>query len=143
MLPIALVDETFRQNGSTTPGRHPSGPAEQTEGNLRCGRGAVYHRIEHARYLVIAGNRRDRDGETGGSESGTTLWTGSARASSEEGGNNGGGGLIGMLITAAVKQIIGPVRPMPVTRYGVASNRLLAGQHAGLLYSRSPKYGTD
>ncbi|TKC76424.1 hypothetical protein FAZ69_33080, partial [Trinickia terrae] len=37
---------------------------------------------------------------------GQTLWTGHASASSNEGNNSSGGGLIGMLVVAAVKQII-------------------------------------
>ena len=57
----------------------------------------------------------------------------------------GGGGLIGMLITAAVKQIINSSTDAGFPIAGVASNRLLsAGHPAGLLYGpRSPKYGTD
>jgi hypothetical protein len=65
--------------------------------------------------------------------------------SSDEGGNNSGGGLIGMLITAAVKQIIAASTDAGHPIAGIASNRLLsAGHPAGLLYGpRSPKYGTD
>jgi hypothetical protein len=78
-------------------------------------------------------------------KTGTTLWTGSARASSEEGNNNSGGGLIGALITAAVKQVINSSTDAGYPIAGVTSARLLsAGQPAGLLYGpRSPKYGTD
>jgi hypothetical protein len=78
-------------------------------------------------------------------KSGTTLWTGSARASSEEGGNSNAGGIVGMLISAAVKQIINSSTDAGYPIAGVASNRLLsAGHRAGLLYGpRSPKYGTD
>jgi hypothetical protein len=77
---------------------------------------------------------------------GTTLWTGAATASSEEGGNTNSGGLIGMLITAAVKQIINSSKEdasYPIA--GIAGQRLLSvGKPAGLLYGpHSPKYGTD
>jgi hypothetical protein len=77
-------------------------------------------------------------------KTGTTLWTGTATASSEE-GNNNGGGLIGMLITAAVKQIINSSTDAGHPIAGITSARLLsAGQPAGLLYGpRSPKYGSD
>jgi hypothetical protein len=80
-------------------------------------------------------------------KSGTTLWTGSASASSEEGkNNNNGAGLVGLLISAAVKQIVSSAvddAGYPIA--GVAGSRLLsAGKPAGLLYGpRSPKYGTD
>ena len=79
-------------------------------------------------------------------KTGATLWTGSASASSEEGSSNNNGGLLGMLITAAVKQIISSAQEdagYPIA--GVTSQRLLsAGQPGALLYGpRSPKYGTD
>lgn len=78
--------------------------------------------------------------------SGTTLWTGSATASSEEGNGGNNGGLVGMLITAAVKQIINSsVEDAGYPIAGMTSARLLsAGQPGGLLYGpRSPRYGSD
>ena len=78
-------------------------------------------------------------------KSGQTLWTGRASASNNEGGNNSGGGLIGMLVSAAVNQIIANVTDQGYKVAGTTSARLLsAGQPGGLLYGpRSPKYGTD
>jgi hypothetical protein len=78
-------------------------------------------------------------------KSGATLWTGSASASSEE-GNVNAGGLIGMLVSAAVRQIVSSVQDdaaYPVA--GIAGQRLLSpSRNSGLLYGpRSPKYGTD
>ena len=77
-------------------------------------------------------------------KTGTTLWTGVARASSEE-GNSNAGGIVGMLITAAVKQVINSSTDAAHPIAGVASARLLsAGQRTGILYGpRSPKYGSD
>ena len=78
-------------------------------------------------------------------KTGATLWTGSATASSEEGRQNQGG-LIGMLVAAAVNQIISSVQDdagYPIA--GITSARLLSpGPNGGILYGpRSPKYGTD
>ena len=75
---------------------------------------------------------------------GTTLWTGSARASSEE-GNNNSGGLVGMLVTAVVKQIMNNVTDASHNVAGITSTRLLsAGTPNGLLFGpRSPLYGKD
>ncbi|MCY1279004.1 putative lipoprotein [compost metagenome] len=148
VLPVALVDETFRQNGMTTPGDiHEVSPGKLRE--IFGADAALYVTVTQygTSYMllssatIVTASARLVD-----LQSGTTLWTGSATASSEEGNNNSGGGLVGMLITAAVKQIISS--SMEDAAYpiaGITSQRLLApGQPAGLLYGpRSPRYGTD
>ncbi|HJR28191.1 MAG TPA: DUF799 domain-containing protein [Pseudomonas sp.] len=147
VLPITLVDETFRQNGLSTPGDIHQAPANKLQ-EIFGADAALYITVSEygTRYMVISSetvvtaSARLVDLKTG-----TTLWTGTARASSEEGGNNGGGGLIGMLITAAVKQVINSSTDAGHPIAGITSARLLsAGHPAGLLYGpRSPKYGTD
>lgn len=147
VLPIALVDETFRQNGLTTPADIHQAPANKLK-EIFGADAALYITVTDygTRYMIISSETVvTASAKLVDLKSGTTLWTGSARASSEEGGNNGGGGLIGMLITAAVKQIINSSTDAGHPIAGVTSARLLsAGQPAGLLYGpRSPKYGTD
>ncbi|MEO4017551.1 MULTISPECIES: DUF799 domain-containing protein [Pseudomonas] len=147
VLPIALVDETFRQNGLTTPADIHQAPANKLQ-EIFGADAALYITVTDygTRYMIISSETVvTASAKLVDLKSGTTLWTGSARASSEEGGNNGGGGLIGMLITAAVKQIINSSTDAGHPIAGVTSARLLsAGQPAGLLYGpRSPKYGTD
>jgi hypothetical protein len=74
---------------------------------------------------------------------GITLWEGSARASSSEQNNNSGGGLAGLLIQAAVQQVVNQLADNGYTYAGVASFRLLSPRPNGLLYGpRSPKYQT-
>lgn len=147
VLPIALVDETFRQNGLTTPADIHQAPADKLR-DIFGADAALYITVTEygTRYMVISSETAvTATAKLVDLKTGTTLWTGAARASSEEGGNNGAGGLVGMLITAAVKQIINSSTDAGYPIAGVASNRLLsAGQPAGLLYGpRSPKYGTD
>jgi hypothetical protein len=147
VLPIALVDETFRQNGLTTPADIHQAPANKLQ-EIFGADAALYITVTDygTRYMIISSETVvTASAKLVDLKSGTTLWTGSARASSEEGGNNGGGGLIGMLITAAVKQVINSSTDAGHPIAGVTSARLLsAGQPAGLLYGpRSPKYGTD
>ncbi|MHC8299373.1 DUF799 domain-containing protein [Pseudomonas sp. ZS1P83] len=147
VLPIALVDETFRQNGLTTPADIHQAPANKLH-EIFGADAALYITVTDygTRYMIINSETVvTASAKLVDLKSGTTLWTGSARASSEEGGNNGGGGLIGMLITAAVKQVINSSTDAGHPIAGVTSARLLsAGQSAGLLYGpRSPKYGTD
>jgi hypothetical protein len=147
VMPVALVDETFRQNGLTTPNDiQQVAPAKLKE--IFGADAALYISVTQygTRYLVISSETRvTATAKLVDLKSGMTLWTGTASASSEEGNNNSGGGLVGMLITAAVKQIINSSTDVSHPIAGIASNRLLsAGQNAGLLYGpHSPKYGTD
>ncbi|WHS60525.1 DUF799 domain-containing protein [Pseudomonas sp. G2-4] len=147
VLPIALVDETFRQNGLTTP-NDIQGVAPGKLHDIFGADAALYITITEygTRYMVISSETAvTASAKLVDLRTGTTLWTGSARASSEEGGNNGGGGLVGMLITAAVKQIINSSTDAGYPIAGMTSTRLLsAGQRTGILYGpRSPKYGSD
>jgi hypothetical protein len=147
VLPVALVDETFRTNGLTSAHEiHETSPARLRE--IFGADAAMYITVKQygTKYIVISSQTVVTvTAKLVDLRTGSALWTGTASASSEEGGNNSGGGLIGMLITAAVKQIINSATDAGHPIAGIASGRLLsAGQPAGLLYGpRSPKYGTD
>jgi hypothetical protein len=95
VLPIALVDETFRQNGLTTPDDiHQAPPSKLKE--IFGADAALYITVTEygTRYMVISSETAvTATAKLVDLKSGTTLWTGSARASSEEGGNSGAGGL--------------------------------------------------
>ncbi|MFJ2364581.1 DUF799 domain-containing protein [Pseudomonas sp. NPDC087697] len=147
VLPITLVDETFHQNGLTTPADIHQAPANKLR-EIFGADAALYITVTDygTRYMVISSATVvTASAKLVDLKTGTTLWTGSASASSEEGSNNNGGGLLGVLITAAVKQIINSSTDAGHPIAGVTSARLLsAGHPAGLLYGpRSPKYGTD
>lgn len=147
VLPVALVDETFRNNGLT----NANDIQEASPAKLRDIFGAdaaMYITVKQygTSYVLISSQTVVTvTAKLVDLRSGAALWTGAASASSEEGRSNSGGGLIGMLITAAVKQIIASATDAGHPIAGIASGRLLtAGQPAGLLYGpRSPKYGTD
>jgi len=147
VLPVTLVDETFKQNGLTTAGDiHEVPPAKLQE--IFGADAALYITVSKygTSYMVISSatvvtaRAKLVDLKTG-----KTLWTGSASASNDEGGNASGGGLIGALVAAAVKQVINSVTEAGHTVAGVTSQRLLsAGRPGSILYGpRSPKYGTD
>lgn len=147
VLPVALVDETFRQNGVSAPGDIHQIPTTKLR-EIFGADAALYvtvsdygtsYRVSSSATIVTA------SAKLVDLKSGVTLWTGSASASSEE-GNQNSGGLIGALITAAVKQIINSAMDdagYPIA--GITGQRLLsAGHPAGLLYGpRSPLYGSD
>lgn len=148
VMPVALVDETFRQNGLTTAGDiHQVEPAKLRE--IFGADAALYITVKEygTSYKLISSETAvTASAKLVDLSTGTVLWTGSARASSEEGNNQNSGGLVGLLIAAAVKQIVSSVQEdaaYPVA--GLAGGRLLsAGQSTGILYGpRSPKYMTD
>ncbi len=147
VMPVTLVDETFKQNGlSTAADIHNTSPAKLHE--IFGADAAMYITVTQygTKYMVLSSNTIvTANAKLVDLKSGTTLWTGSATASSEEGNNNNQGGLVGMLITAAIKQIINSSTDAGHPIAGLASRRLLSvGQNTGLLYGpRSPKYGSD
>ena len=144
VLPVALVGETFKQNGLTSAADIHAVDARKLN-EIFGADAAMYVTITNygASYtvlnsvVVVSANARLVDLKTG-----NVLWTGTATASNNEGGNSGGGGLVGALVAAAVKQIINSTTDASHPVAGVASSRLLsAGGSNGLLYGpRSENY---
>jgi len=148
VLPVSLVSETFRQNGLTTANDIQAvDPAKLRK--IFGADAALY--VDVTKYGVsyqvlnsvanVAVQARLVD-----LRSGKMLWEGKASASSAETDNdNSSFGLVGMLVQAAIKQIVNHVNDASYPVAGIASQRLLtAGQPNGLLYGpRSAKFGTD
>ncbi len=147
VMPVALVDESFRQNGLTVAGDiHQVSQAKLRE--IFGADAALYIKITQygTKYMVLdSATVVTVSAELVDLRNGAKLWSGAASASNNEGNNNSGGGLVGMLIAAAVKQIVNSVSNAGYAVAGTANARLLsAGRANGLLYGpRSPKYGTD
>ena len=147
VMPVALVDETFRQNGMTTPSDIHELPTSKLQEIFGADAGLYVTVSDYGtRYMVLSSATIvTASAKLVDLKTGTTLWTGSATASSEEGRQNQGG-LIGMLVMAAVNQVISSVQDdagSPIA--GMTSARLLSPYpNGGILYGpRSPKYGTD
>lgn len=145
VLPVSLVDETFRENGLTTPDDiHALDRAKLRE--VFGADAAVYIEVKQygTSYAVISSNTvvaveaRIVDLRTG-----ELLWQGRAAASSAEQQQSSGAGLVGLLVQAVVNQIIATSTDAGYRYAGIASQRLLSGGVAnGVLYGpRSPKYG--
>ncbi|MBB5877594.1 DUF799 domain-containing protein [Xanthomonas sp. 3498] len=147
VLPVAPVYETFKQNGITVADEAQAVAPEKLREIFGADAalyitvekyGAVYQIINSV--VVVSANAKLVDLRTG-----TVLWQGQAQASSGENQNNAGGGLVGMLVTAAINQVVNQVTDQGHQMGNVASQRLLsAGHPGGLLYGPyNPKYGTD
>ncbi|TDA48879.1 DUF799 domain-containing protein [Burkholderia pyrrocinia] len=147
VVPVAVMDETFKQNGLTNAAEIQGTPPAKLR-EIFGADAALYSKVSQygtvyrilASATVVFASAKLVDLRTG-----DVLWQGRASASSDEGGNNGGGGLIGMLVVAAVKQIANTLMDQSHDIAAFTSNRLLsAGPPNGLLYGpHSPKYGTD
>lgn len=144
VFPVALVDQTFKENGMLNPGEmHQASIAKLREifgadATLYITvtqYGPVYRILSSDIIVTAKADLIDnRDGQL--------LWQGAATAS--DGGGNSSGGLGGMLASALIKQIINNIgdQTIPVARK--ASKQLLEARPNGLLYGpRSPFYETD
>ncbi|WP_438280019.1 DUF799 domain-containing protein [Pseudomonas alabamensis] len=147
VMPVALVDETFRQNGMTTAADIQQLPMNKLHEIFGADAGLYVTVSDYGtRYMVLSSATIvTAQAKLIDLKTGTTLWTGHATASSQE-NQQGQGDLISLLIMAAVNQIVSSVQEdagYPIA--GMTSARLLTpNPNGGLLYGpRSPKYGTD
>ena len=144
VLPVAVTNETFRQNGVTEAADIHALPFRKLH-EIYGADTALYLDIQNygTSYLVVSSetvvtaSARLVDLRTG-----KLLWEGKASASSAEQQNNSGGGLIGMLVVAVVNQIANTITDKGHEIAGITSFRLLsADMPNGILYGpHSPKY---
>lgn len=144
VLPVAVTNETFRQNGVTEAADIHALPIKKLH-EIYGADTALYLDIQNygTSYLVVSSetvvtaSARLVDLQTG-----KLLWEGKASASSAEQQSNSGGGLIGMLVVAVVNQIANTITDKGHEIAGITSFRLLsADMPNGILYGpHSPKY---
>lgn len=145
VFPVALVEQTFRNNGLTVANDIHAVPAAKLN-EIFGADAALYVTIQEygTSYVVISSDTVvTASAQLVDLRSGTVLWEHSARASSSETRGNSGGGLVGMLVEAAVSQIIESVTDRGFDIAAITTNRLLSSEsYNGLLYGPySPKYG--
>ena len=145
VFPIALVDQTFKENGLPTPGEMHQASLNKLREVFGADAalyititqyGSVYSVIDSS--VIVSASAELIDLKTG-----KLLWTGTATASSSEGENKGGGSITGILINAIVKQILGNIGDQGRSIASVTSNRLFSlGENGILPGPRSPDYFT-
>lgn len=146
VIPVTLMDETFRQNGLETPTDiHAVVPQKLRD--IFGADAAVYINVKRygTSYAVITSDTTVAvEGRIIDLRTGALLWSGSASASSSEQNSSGQGGLIGLLVKAVVNQIIGTASDASFVYAGQANQRLLSPRKNGVLYGpRSPQYQKD
>jgi hypothetical protein len=144
VLPVTLVDETFRQNGVFTANDAQDIPVAKLREFFGAD-AAVYIKVKKygTSYAVIASETRvEVEGRVVDLRSGELLWQGKAFASSAEQQQNQGS-LAGLLIAALVHQVVGTATDAAYRWGGVANARLLgAPLYNGILPGpRSPLAG--
>jgi hypothetical protein len=147
VFPVALVDETFKNNGLTVAEDIHAVPAKKLHEIF--GADAVMY-IEVQEYgtsyavlssdTVVVVQAKLVDNRTN-----EILWQGKASAASSEQDNGNAGGVVGMLVEAALTQIIETASDTSYEIAAIASARLLSPEaRNGLLYGpRSPKHGKE
>jgi hypothetical protein len=145
VLPVTLVDETFRQNGVFSANDAQDIPLAKLREFFGAD-AAVYIKVKKygTSYNVIASESRvEVEGRIVDLRTGDLLWTGKAFATSAEQQQQSQGGLIGLLVMAALKQVIGSATDESYRYAGIANARLLGTPvYNGILPGpRSPMAG--
>ncbi len=145
VMPITLVDETFKQNGLTGASDIHDVSAQKLRDFFGAD-AAVYLRVKQygTSYSVITSDTVVVvEARIVDLRSGQQLWQGTARASSAEQQQQSQGGLVGLLVTALVKQIIGTATDAGFNYAGIANQRLLSAPvpHGVVYGPRSPNFG--
>lgn len=127
VLPVALVDETFKENGmsqaadiqalSTSKLRDIFGADAGVYLHIKR-YGSTYNVVSSAAVVEVEGRIVDL-------RTGTLLWQGHAAASSAEGQSSNQGGLVGMLVKAVVTQVLNSTTDKSYQIAGLAAQRLL------------------
>jgi hypothetical protein len=140
--PVAVMDETFKQNGMSTPDDIHGLPAARLR-EIFGADAALYMTVTKygASYAVLSSSVTVAvDAALVDLRNGAMLWEGSKQV--VHANNNSGGGLVGMLLQAVVDQVVNSLTDKSYGVAGMTSEMLLtAGQPGGILYGpRSPRY---
>jgi hypothetical protein len=144
VFPVALVDQTFKNNGLTVANDIHEVPIQKLH-DIFSADAALYLTIEEygTNYVVISSDTIvSVSASLVDLRTGTVLWQDVASASSAETRSNSGG-LVGLLVAAVVNQIVETVTDRGFGIAAITNARLLSADgHNGLLYGpRSAKYG--
>ena len=144
VLPVAVVEETFRQNGLANAGDvHALPPTKLHE--IFGADAALYLDVKKygSSYAVVSSSAIvEVEAKLLDLRTDALLWEGKQTAVQTSGS---GGGLIGMLVAAVIDQIVNTVTDRSYSLAAIANQRLLwAGYPGGVLYGpRSPQYAVQ
>ena len=142
VFPVAVVQQTFRQNGLDNPADIHNVKLDKLY-DIFGADAVLYLRVKQygtSYQVLVSDTRVTAEATLVDARNGTTLWSGSANASSAE--NQSNQGLLVMLVQAAIEQIASSVGDKSHGIAAITGQRLLAGgRFNGMLYGpRSPHY---
>jgi len=145
VVPVAVMEETFRQNGLSSPDDIHMLPAPKLR-EIFGADAALYMTIKDygSRYQLISSvTTITVEAELLDLRSGAKLWSGSRTI--EHRSDSSGGGIAGILISAMINQVVNTLSDRSYSLAGIADNQLLrAGGAGGMLYGpRSPHYAAQ
>lgn len=145
VFPVAVVEETFKRNGVTSPDNIHSIPLKKMH-DIFAADAVLYITVINygTSYQIISSDTRvTAIARLVDLRSGKELWKGSGTASTNENQSSNNNGFLGMLISAAVSQIANTVTDKSHKIAEITSVRMFsAGTDGALLYGpRSPDYG--
>lgn len=143
VLPVALVNETFQQNGVTTAHDAAQIPHEKLREFFGAD-AAVYIRVRKygtSYFVILSDTRVEVEAKIVDLRTGKELWAGSAVASSTE--QQQQGGLAALLVAAVINQVVGTATDAAFNYAAIAQARMLgAPRFNGVLPGpRSKLYG--
>ncbi len=134
VIPVAVMEETFKQNGLTTPDEIHELPVAKLR-EIFGADAVLYMTVKQygSSYAVLASSVTvSIDAHLVDLRTGAQLWAGSKQVVHA---SNGGGSLIGMLVQAMVDQIVNTLSDRSYGVAGMTNNMLLsAGTPGGILY---------
>lgn len=143
VFPVALVDQTFKENGLQNPAEMHEAPLNKLR-EIFGADAVLYITIESygSSYMVISSDAVVKaSARLIDSKTGDVLWSGNATASSAETDSGNNNGLMGLLVKAIVKQVVSNAVDQSHVISKITSSRLLFPGPNGLLYGpRSPMY---
>lgn len=142
VIPVGVMEETFKQNGLTSPDDIHELPAVKLR-EIFGADAALYMTVKQygSSYAVLASSITvSIDAELLDLRNGAKLWSGTKQV--VHANNNSNGGLLGMLVQAVVDQVVNNLTDRSYSVAGMTNNLLLsAGTPGGILYGpRSPRY---
>ncbi|MDQ6211579.1 DUF799 domain-containing protein [Achromobacter insolitus] len=145
VVPVAVMDETFKQNGLSSADEIQELPAAKLR-DIFGADAALYMTVKQygSTYAVVSSSVTVAvDAELIDLRNGAKLWSGSKQV--VQASSSSGAGLLGMLIQAVVDQVVNTLSDRSYGVAGMTNNLLLsAGQPGGMLYGpRSPRYDTQ
>jgi hypothetical protein len=147
VMPVSLVDETFKQNGLTVPQDIHNVSTTRLHEIFGADAAAYIKVKKYGTTYFVLGSQTvvTIEGKIVDLRNGRVIWEGTATASSAESDGGNSGGLAGLLVKAIVTQIAGTLTDASFTYAGIANHRLLGAPTLnGVLYGpRSPSYQKD